>query len=222
MVKRGSMGIQVFFRVAAMVLFLCTAASGAEHRLCFDFNKKVTKPLRAPIEFGGVGADGAAPADVSETGKREDGGNWAAVRGVVSGKSIDQVLALVLDHNNLKSSEVDEMQVVEHTGGSTPMYLARHDVKYLIKPFPFIKIRWTEQWAYALTGGLEKDPSEVVISYQKSEGTSYIEHLCGTLILRKNGPHSTDLYQYEEAKAARRSVDETLNGLVGTLRTLRK
>lgn len=206
------MGIQVVFRIAAIVLCLCPLASGADSSRCFDFNAKVTKSLRDPIAL-------KANEDAHESGKREvDNVTWASMRGVVD-KPIQGLLVLLLDHDTTKSSKVDEMEVIKIT---SPHYFARHDVKYLIKPFPFVKIRWTEEWGYALDKGSSTDPKVVVISYHKSEGTSHIERLCGTIILRKNGPNSTDVYQYEEAKATQREVKDTLNGLAGTLKTLRK
>ena len=215
MVKREHMGIQVIFRIAAIVLCLWTSASGAwgdDSSRCFDFSNKVTKSLREPIAL-------KTGEDAHESGKRDnDDVTWASMRGVVD-KSIQKLVELLLDHDTTKSPKVDEMEVIKI---DSPHYLARHDVKYLIKPFPFVKIRWTEEWGYALEEGSATDPKVVVISYHKSEGTSHIERLCGTIILRKNGSNSTDVYQYEEAKATQREVKDTLNGLAGTLKTLRK
>lgn len=206
------MRIQVIFRLAALLMFLCLPAMGAEPKLCFDFNTKVAKPMKEPLAL-------KPDADHSAFGKYDQNGvTWASLRGTVN-KPVKQLLNLLLDHNTTKSPRVDEMNVVDLT---SPHYLARHDVKFLIKPFPLIKVRWTEQWAYTLLSGSPDDPQEVLISYQKSEGTSHIEHLCGSVLLRKLGPNNTDVFQYEEAKATQRTPEDTLNGNIGTLKTLRK
>ena len=69
--------------------------------------------------------------------------------------------------------------------------------------------------------GTPAKPERLVVSYEKIEGTSHIEHLCGSMVLRKLGAGSTDVYLYEEAKATQRSPEDTLNGMRGTLEALR-
>lgn len=200
------------FRFAALLIFVCSPAMGAEYKLCFDFNTKVTKPMKDPLPL-------KQNEDNSAFGKYDHNGvTWASLRGMVN-KPMKQVLAMLLDHNTTKSSRVDDMEVIEL---KSPNYFARHDVKFLIKPFPLIKVRWTEQWAYALLSGTLDDPQEVLISYQKTEGTNHIEHLCGSVVLRRHGPNTTDVFEYEEAKATQRTPEDTLNGNLGTLKTLRK
>lgn len=203
------MRIQV--NLLVLLSILCLPAFGEESPRCFDFNTKVTKPLgkMLPLKPG---------QDTSDLGDLKDGVNWASLRGTVK-KPIKKVLDLLLDHKTTASPRVDEMEVAKV---ESPNYLARHDVKFLIKPFLFVKVRWTEQWAYTLVDGTPADPKEVLVSYQKVEGTSHIEHLCGSVVLRKLGPNETDVYQYEEAKATQRSAKDTLKGNIGTLKTLRE
>jgi hypothetical protein len=191
------------------VLFLLLAARA--DAACFDFSKKIVAPLKAPI---------AAPAegDAEASGKTDEQVTWAQVRGPVKAP-IEKVYDLLLDHDTTRSSKVDEMDVVI---SARPGYLSFHTVKFLIKPFPLIKIRWTEHWGYALEAGTPEKPEQIVISYEKIEGTGYIEHLCGSVVLRKLGPASTDVYLYEEAKATQRSTEDTLKGMRGTLQTLRR
>jgi hypothetical protein len=185
-------------------------AAGQSHAKCFDFSTKVTKPIYGPIAF-------VANQDANEKGKTSSGSTWAGVRGVVH-SPIEKVLSLLLDHENTKSSRVREFEVEKQ---ADPNYLEKHVVKFTIKPFPLITVEWKEQWGFALADGTVDKPSEIVVSYEKTEGTSHIEHLCGSFVLRKLGETSTDLYYYEEAKATNRSVDDTLNGLIGTFKTLR-
>lgn len=206
------MRIPILFQLLVAGLCLPAAVFGAN---CLDLSKLVTKPLHPPIGLSSSGDNGEkGMKDKSEI-------THASLRGIVE-KPIGEVLRLLLDHNTTKSPKVDEMEVTDLLKPADPSYLARHQVKFLIKPFPLVKIRWTEDWAYVVTAGTPQDPKEILINYQKIDGTSHIEHLCGSAVLRKLSPTSTDLYQYEEAKATRRSPEETLSGLEGTLRTLRK
>ena len=200
------MRIQVIFEVL-VCLFLCSPVFAN----CFDFNTKVIKPLREPLPL-------IDRHDNTALGKLKDDVTWGALRGVVK-KPIGDLYKLLLDHNNTRSPRVDEMEVQYE---QDPKYLAKHQVHFLIKPFPLIKIRWTEEWGFALANGTLKDPKEIVISYQKTEGTSHIEHLCGNIVLRKLTPSTTDVFEYEEAKATQRSPQDTLEGLKGTMRTMRK
>jgi hypothetical protein len=205
------MRIQGFFRIILCALLAVVAVSGAAFGNCFDFSKKVETPLREPqaLEKG---------QDATAFGKYDNGTTWGKVRGTID-KPIDKVLQLLLDHNNTKSSRVHEMKVDKK---EDPNYLARHTVYFKIKPFLFITVEWREDWGYALAAGTPADPSRIVISYQKIEGTSHIEHLCGNIVLNKLSSTQTDVYEYEEAKATQRSPEDTVNGLLGTLKTLRK
>lgn len=156
--------------------------------------------------------------DKSASGEAGDGVNWAAVR-AQAGKPIATLYQLLLDHGNTRSPRVDEMALEKL---ENPAYLNLELVRFLIKPFLFVKIRWTEEWGFALAEGTVQDPREIVVSYEKTDGTSHIEHLCGNMVLRKLTDKSTDVFLYEEAKATGRKVKDTLDGLLGTLKTLRK
>jgi hypothetical protein len=201
------MRLQVVFAFLGFYL-LSPAASGSER--CFDFNSKVLSAIRQPIPRTGA-------RDASRSGKLASGVVWGAARGDVKG-SLQEVLKNFYDHNLMKSNRVSEMNVVEL---ERPQYLARHEVTYKIKPFPFVTVEWTEDWAYQLVRGTAADPSEVVIAYEKVKGTSYIEHLCGNIVLRKDGANATDVFLYEETKATQRDEKDTVGGLLGTLGNLR-
>jgi hypothetical protein len=195
------MPIQVISFIVTLLLPLAFTFSASAK--CFDFSKKITSPLK----------DTKAPA----SGKTGEGITWAAVEGTVE-KPISQVLKLLLDHNTTKSPSVDEMTVEENKDSP---HFANHFVKFMVKTFIF-KVSWTEQWAYEILAGSPEKPAKTLITYEKIDGTHYIPHLCGSVVLRKLSERSTGVYQYEEAKAERRSVEDTVKGLEGTLATLRK
>ena len=208
------MRLQVVFAAYCIYLGLAPApvalASTPGQNPCFDFNSKIVSALHEPIpEVAGRVA--------SKSGKLSSGVVWGAARSEVKRPLLD-ILKGFYDHNLTKSSRVDEMNVVELTN---PNHLARHEVKFKIKPFPFILVQWTEQWAYTLAQGSAADPAVVVISYEKTEGTSYIQHLCGNVVLRKSGDKVTDVYLYEETKATQRDEKDTVASLVATLSKLK-
>ncbi|MBI3557563.1 MAG: hypothetical protein HY074_14975 [Deltaproteobacteria bacterium] len=193
------------------IFSLLIASSAPAATSCFDFETKIVKPLHAPIPL-------VAGADKTESGETTGGLNWGALRAAVN-KPVSVLYRLLLDHHTTASSRIDEMKVEKIT---SPSYLNLERVSFLIKPFLFVKVRWTEEWGFALVQGTAADPEELVVSYQKTEGTSHIEHLCGNMVLRKLTDKSTDVFLYEEAKATGRKPKDTMDGLMGTLKTLRK
>ena len=178
---------------------------------CFDFKAKIIKPLHGESAL-------KANDDVKDFGKADKNLTWALTRGEVK-KPIQSVLSLLLNHNTTKSPRFHDLDVVTLQDSN---YLSRHYVKFKIKPFLFITVEWEEEWGYALADGTPSEPKEIVISYEKVEGTSHIEHLCGSMVLRKLTASSTDVFMYEEAKATQRTATDTMNGVYGTLETLRK
>ena len=211
------MWLQVIFPVTGLYLGLVGGLAAAAETApksqeghCFDFNSKIVIPLHAVIPR-------AEKGDSSKHGKLVTGAGWGAIRGEVK-KPLFEVLTKLYDHNLMKSQRVKDMDVVEL---ESPKHLARHQVTYKIYPFPFITIEWTEDWAYTLSQGTAVSPTEVVIAYEKTNGTSYIEHLCGNMVMRKSGEKATDVFLYEEAIAIQRDENDTVSGLMGTLAGLR-
>lgn len=200
-----------------LVLAICTLgllparAVRADKARCFDFSTKVVTPLKPALPA-------PAKGDAVDTGHRADGVIWARVRGTVA-KAPARVLALLLNHETMRDPEIDEMQVKNR---SSPDYLARHTVSYEVRPFPFVHVRWTEEWGYALAEAPDGTPATYVISYEKVEGTSYIAHFCGSIVLTRLGAAATDVYQYEEAKITRRNQEDQVNALANHLKKLRK
>jgi hypothetical protein len=196
--------------LAATSLAVAWLAAGPAQARCFDFTTKVVSPLRPPP---------AAPVkgEVVEAGERASDIIWTKVRGPIA-KAPPRVLALLLNHETMRDPEVDEMKVKKL---ASPLYLARHSVSYEVRPLPLVKVRWTEEWGYAVAEGPDDAPTAWVISYEKTEGTSHIEHFCGSIVLRRLPDGNTDMYQYEESKISRRDEKDQTSALRGLLTKLR-
>jgi len=180
--------------------------------LCFNFSTPITQPMHPVLRQARSGADTSASGQLRQYADTY----WGAAQGTVK-KPLHDVFALILDHNTTKGSKVDKMDVDKT---QDPLLLARHLVHFEVHPFLFINVEWNEDWAYSLIEGTKDAPSAVLASYQKIEGTSYIRHLCGNILLRKND-EGTDVFLYEETQAKSRSQEDVVNGLIGTLKTLR-
>ncbi len=205
----------VFFGFGPLAL----ATEGAS--ACFDFSKKVADPLRtAPAWKSDRREDVSGRGKVTrhEPGKPKSGYVWGQARGVVR-KPIRELLNLLLDHNTTKSSKIRE---INFSKSSDENYFARHVITFEVTALIFFSAEWTEEWGYAITRGSGMAPERVVISYQKTAGTSHIEHLCGSIVLEMIDANTTDVYAYEEVNANQRNDEDTESGLVGTLLTLRK
>ncbi len=203
LVRGGSLGIWL------VSIATCLSSSLAQGR-CFDFNTKVTAPLKAAQPL-------PASGDAVDTGQRGDGIIWTRLRGTIA-KATSRVLALLLNHDTMRDPEVDELQVKKK---ESPQDLARHCVSYDVRPFPLIKVRWTEEWGYAVADGPEAMPTTWGISYEKTEGTSHIDHFCGNIVLRRLSDTLTDMFQYEESKISRPDIDDQAKALKALLAKLR-
>ena len=197
------------------ILFMNTqfALASDNENLCFDLKSPIKSPLRTPIPFH-------PGKDTFESGKLEKPkkGLWGSARGEVK-FSIKKVYDLLLDHYIIKSPDRIKLRVYPQDRIG---YQDFHLVMVTL-PTPIIDIKWEEEWGYVITQGTEDIPQSVVISYQKSSGTSYVPHLCGSIVLNSLSPTSTDVYLYEEINAlGKRSHEDTIKGHLGTLETLRK
>lgn len=180
---------------------------------CFDFSKKMTQPKKKPSALPDV----AVPKISKISGKLKTGPTWGAVRARVE-RPIQELVKEIADHQALRSKKIDEM-IVTPLDSSEAMI--RQQVHYIVKPFLFVKVDWTEDWAFNLDQGTKDSPGQVTVFYEKTDGTNHIKHLCGNFILNKVDPKTTDVFIYEEADATGRSVEDTVNGLAGTIKTFR-
>lgn len=103
-----------------------------------------------------------------------------------------------------------------------PNFLLKQIVHNEVDPFPFVTVKWTDEWAFSLLAGTFGDPKKILISYEKIEGTTHIKHLCGNiLITADSGSSKSHVFLYEEAEATGRSQEDTVKGLKGTLDSIR-
>jgi hypothetical protein len=180
---------------------LNASADSSSGSRCFDFSKVITDPLRNPTNS-------------DRSGTLPQGYSWASVRETVH-PDLDRILKDLIAHGTTKSPRVNKMEIKDL---KDPRYLAKQEVQFEVDPFVFVTVKWTETWAFAVTNGPQDHPMRVVISYEKTDGTSHIEHLCGSYVLERQKDGQTDVYIYEEAKATGRNEKDTLNGLKGNLK----
>lgn len=197
---------------------LTTQAQGSAG--CFNFSDKIVKSLKEPI------APGKNHENIIQSGElsiKPEGTYWAAVRGEVA-SPIGEILKLLLDPQTTLSHSVSEMNVHDFplAGFHDDHYLAHKKIHQVVKPFLFIKVEWDTDWSFARLEGSADKPKKILVAYEKTAGTSHIEHLCGNILLQDLGKDQTDIFQYEEVKATRRSEKDTVQGLLGTLQTLRE
>jgi hypothetical protein len=185
----------------------------SKSKLCFDFSKKLIPLPKKPA----ILSDATLPRVSSKSGRMSANMFWGAARGQV-GRPIQELIQEIAAHETMKSGRVTNMAVIPQ---ETQDFLIRQQIEYTVIPFMFVKIKWTEDWAFNLMQGTKEDPKEVQIFYQKTEGTSHIKHLCGTIVLNRLDPKVTDVFIYEEAQATSRSEEDTVKGLIGTIRTFR-
>ncbi len=178
---------------------------------CFDFSKKIVSPLKAPIPL-------KETEDHTDHGTFETEIDWGAARGIVK-KPIQVIYKKLLDHSTMKDMT---KTTLDTKSLKNDLFDDFHRVDVSVRVFGPITISWTEEWGYARTGGSKQAPTQYLISYHKIEGTNYIEHLCGSFLLKTHGPSSTDVFLYEQLKASRRNAQDTVRMHLGILRTLRE
>jgi len=212
----ASRRLAVMFVCGAVVLLsagLQRVSADDSARKCFDLAVPVTEPLHPPIPL----IDGR---DNTAFATYPDGIDWAAARGVIR-EPIEVVYSRLLDHRNLKdmSKTKLETQVFERPG-----LLEYHLVSVAVTlNVVFFKktITWSEEWGFSLAGGTRERPEKIVASYQKLDGTKYLQHQCGSYVLQRLPTGFTDISLYEEVRASHRSARDTLNMHLGNLRNLR-
>ena len=201
------------FLINAAAVIATMVAPLAVRAGCFDFSKRVAEPLTAPAPLNSGVGSGVKEA----SGSLNDGRVWASAQGVIN-HSAEDLLQDLLTHRPTRAGAAKEMTV--KTVGDAKNDL-QQTAEFKINPFPLVTVKWLEHWTYNALKGSLKDPEIVVVAYEKTEGTSHIKHLCGTLKLEKMSAAETRVTLYEEVRATRRTEKDTLNGVTGTLRELR-
>lgn len=190
-------------------LFSSLAFADKPSKPCFDFETKIATPLKAaPTNF-------KEDQSNSKEGEQTDS---ASVSGTVQ-KPILELYQKLLDPKTIRNGNNTkiELKPVESKN-----YLKRFTQSIKVNPTFFLTLRWDEEWGFALKEGTADAPKSIVISYEKTSGTSHIAHLCGNIVLQSLSPTSTGVFLYQETKADRRNAEDLLKDISGTLRTLRE
>ena len=182
---------------------LCTGAAHAEIPAsgCFDFSAPP-----APLQ-------NAERSRTEDAGRLDSGSVWAKQEKLLD-RPIGDILSDLEKHQLTKSSKVDEMTI---QSSPDPRSIARQTIEFKVHPFLFVVVEWKEDWVFRVLKGNSADPLQIWVGYQKTEGTSHIDHLCGSYILTRKSPNQTDVSLIEEVKASRRSLEDTQKGVASTL-----
>ncbi len=212
---------------SAFAVAFCWCLSGHASLPCFDTETSKTELLRKELPTAKSSQsltftpklEGRRSDDYFDSGKILDSAKGDEVHfGALIGKiklPFQSIVSALKDHNTTKSPSVNKMTIQVQNETIEPASPETHRVQFLIKPFPFVTVEWTERWIY-----LPK-ASSALISYDKIDGTSHIKHLCGQIFIKALSPQESSVYLYEEVQASRRSPPDTLEGIFGTLKTLR-
>jgi hypothetical protein len=101
--------------------------------------------------------------------------------------------------------------------GYTHLYQVGYHVKSIIGT-----ISWYMNWLHQVTAGTMQDPSEIKVTYEKVNGTSYISYWKGTIFLNASGPKATQVVIRNEIKASQQNAEkagQTAGEMVQKLRT---
>ncbi|MBS1958220.1 MAG: hypothetical protein JST80_01985 [Bdellovibrionales bacterium] len=203
--------------LALITLFAAANAKPAKHSPpCFNFDQKIESTLiKPPAELAKDKDDydfGRKARDASEV--RYDFG-W--VYGKVN-RPVQKIYEQLIDPRTIRP----DPDVGIKTKINTPShFLHRQEISIHIQPVFFLTLDWNETWAYSLLKGTKEKPESILVSYAKTTGTSHIRHFCGNILIQKITPEQSSVYAYEEIEADRRDAKDMLNGVKGTLATLR-
>lgn len=173
---------------------------------CSDFSGEVSRLLSQQADLSEI--------TVSEkSGISSHGLIWALVHGTVN-RSFKEVLEDLIEHRSTRGSRVDHFRL---KALHDPHYFLKQEAEMEVHPFPLLNISWKEIWGFRVMSGVRNDPESVSISYEKTEGTAHIEHLCGSYVIEKRPHDQTEVLIYEEVRATGRNEKEELRGLRGSL-----
>lgn len=137
---------------------------------------------------------------------------WAALTATLP-KTSEQMSEILKDLRilkNLGTSEVKSEKIdVKHAAWSLK-------VTTVIRPFLFVKVSWTELWAFYPAS---KDEAGLFI-YQKTEGEAALRHYCGQMVMKNLAGNLMEFSIYEEVDSNYRSEKEILEGIRGTVASI--
>lgn len=195
-----------FFLTLPQMLFLQNTYAENSHR-CYNYDEGTLHPLAPPLVL--LGED-------SKSSGEKNSLQWATLRGKVNG-NFDQLVESLKDPYTLKDkgrAEVKEIAL------SHPKLTLLKRIETTIRPFLFVSVSWSEEWAYLHER--KTQPEHFLLTYQKTDGSSHITRLCGSVELKKLSATQVDVSLYEEIKATGRSHSDVLKNLQGTIQTLRR
>jgi hypothetical protein len=144
--------------------------------------------------------------------------------------SIDELILEVkkIEHfKNLKKQDVTTNTTIE----SWPKQIWGQTVSIHMTVALFISVDWVEQHRLFLLDGSVSTPKKVLYQYQKTDGTSHIKRLCGSILMTALPPNSNDKTEHkavslvhyaEEANAPSRPHNDVLAGIQDTVQKLAK
>jgi hypothetical protein len=201
-------------RISVLLLSIPCFSGNSVASPCFDLNQpNVTLLKPSPTTFPEIGKESQSFGKDEKTGY-----DWAIASGRVN-KPLSLILERLLDPMTTRDREITEVEMnrVEVKGA-----LQKQHLKIKVKPIFFLTLEWEEDWLYTIKKGKPGKMESVVISYQKTSGTSHIEHFCGNILIQRIKSGVSGVFLTEEIKADRRSAEDVYRGLMGTLRTLRE
>jgi hypothetical protein len=177
---------------------------------CFDVSERVQNriPLLKPLSA----APPATLPTASVSGEKSPHLFWAAASTNLP-RSLASLFAALVSHQPTKSSQASKVDIQVKVDSKNDL----HDqTSFVVRPFPLIKVEWTEDWFFN-----HLSPTVALISFEKTSGTEHIAHLCGQIELTAQSEQSTKVQVYQEVQADRHSEKDTLDGVLSILSKLR-
>jgi hypothetical protein len=148
--------------------------------------------------------DGALPETVDIVAGGDDSLYWAHARGYVLAPASE-----VWEHLRDPDTDVDRREVAEWevTDDTEPRFDDSYTIHCTVNNV--ITVDYDLTWVHELQDGTEAAPERVVAQWSKTDGTSFIELLEGTVVLEPEGAGVTRLEYVEHLRAALRD-EETI------------
>lgn len=147
----------------------------------------------------------------------EEGDVWVVQGGGCVDRNIVEVWAVLNNRDLMVWSEIDESSSSDlEPEPGIPIAYSMH---YLVSKI--IDVSWDMDWFHALNAGSFDAPEEVVVNYQKVNGTDYIPRWKGSMVLKPVTENVTAFAMVDEMEAAQSDEEESYGTLEDVLRKLR-